>query len=778
MESEDKKPIFTKRLLLIILGVILLILIIFLLLRRCGNGGENNKVAEIYLTPTRINVRVGEQQQVYANVLPSDAKDSSVYWTVEDPSIASVDQNGVITGIKDGVTTVTATANDGSGVIGSATVTVGDDLPELEQIQLNKSTYTVGVGKTVMVSLTPVPATASLSDVQFSIADTSIATVDASGKIKGVKVGSTILTVSANGGKVQTTAMVKVVADSGGGSTKSDTPSDAKIPVSAINLTATETCYKLKVGNTYTIGVEILPSNATNKALTWEVVSAEDASDAEKNKIAKTYASVSDSGIVKGLKAGNVKIKITATSGVYSYFDIKVISSGNDEYCTTNNNGSSTSGDPSKSNGETSNNTPVCKITFDGKDTVTATITANNGLDTSTVSSGWTLVASNKESVYSYSKKITSSGKVLFTAKDKSGNNFSCMEQITIPITSKPDYIAATDVGSYVSGTWTNKTVTIKLSNANSNEVYYRNNNILSGNTDVFSTDVNENVVYKICAKNNSSNCGPSVSVNIKIDKTSPSCGTITGAGSSSSWATSRTVSVGCNDSGSGCTSSSFSSTWTSTTTTSTITIKDKLGNSRNCSVNVYVDATAPTISCTVNSGGTSGVDVTVIASDSDSGLASDPSTTKTITSITTYTAKDKAGNSKSCTVYVEKTFLHYLQTSYQCTSPVWKSNTSSYAQLCTPLGDSSSNSSSYTTCKPQLNKTLCGLPSDSTSTCYIKTVYTRNGCRAYSTTGTTSNVQTCSQSEDWYNKYECKIILNYGVSSGGDPDPTLHTRD
>ena len=354
MESEDKKPLFTKRLLLIVVAVILLVLIVFLLLKRCGNGGGNFKVDQINLTPTRVNLKIGEQQQIYANVYPSDAKNSNVYWESEDPTIASVDQNGVVTGINNGITTITAKANDGGGAVGSTTVTVGDDLPELEQIQLNKSIYTVKVGSTVLIEATPVPSTAQLLDIKYSTRDTNIATVDSSGRIKGVKVGSTIVTITANEGKVQTTATVKVVENSSGGTTNPNTPSDAKIPVSAISLTATETCYKLKVGNSYTIETKILPNNATDKTLTWEVVSAEDASDAAKNKVAKTYASVSNTGVVKGLKAGNVKIKITAKSGVYSYFDIKVISSGNEGYCTTSSGGNSGGNTGGNTGGSTS----------------------------------------------------------------------------------------------------------------------------------------------------------------------------------------------------------------------------------------------------------------------------------------------------------------------------------------------------------------------------------------------------------------------------------------
>ena len=363
MESEDKKPIFTKRLLLIILAVILLILIIFLLLHRCGKGGGNYLVAQINLTPTRINIKVGEQQQVYANVFPNNAKDSSVYWSIGDPSVATVDQSGVVTGVKDGTTTVVATANDGSGVIGSATVTVGDDLPELEQIQLNKSTYTVYVDKTILVETTPVPATAQLLDIQFSIYDSNIATVDASGRIKGVKVGTTLLTVTANGGKIQTTATVKVLKASSGNNTKQDTPTTG-VDVSSIKFSQTENCYKLKVDTSYTLSPILLPSNATKKNLTWTIVDATSPTDETKNKAAQAYASVSNFGVVKGLKAGKVNVKVTAESGVYSLFEIQIISSGNEGYCSTNSGGNT--GGNTSGNGKSDSKVDDSKITAGG----------------------------------------------------------------------------------------------------------------------------------------------------------------------------------------------------------------------------------------------------------------------------------------------------------------------------------------------------------------------------------------------------------------------------
>ncbi len=77
-------------------------------------------------------------------------------------------------------------------------------------------------------------------------------------------------------------------------------------------------------------------------------------------------------------------------------------------------------------------------------------------------------------------------------------------------------------------------------------------------------------------------------SYNVYVDKTAPTCGTATGA--SNKWAESRTVKQACSDSGSGCEKSSYDKAYTTKTTTDTVTIKDKAGNPRKCTYNVYVD--------------------------------------------------------------------------------------------------------------------------------------------------------------------------------------------
>ncbi|MEX0987950.1 MAG: Ig-like domain-containing protein, partial [Bacteroidales bacterium] len=66
----------------------------------------------------------GGTLQMDAAVLPADATDPSVIWSVDDEAIATIGTDGLLTAVANGDVTVTATANDGSGVSGDFIVTI------------------------------------------------------------------------------------------------------------------------------------------------------------------------------------------------------------------------------------------------------------------------------------------------------------------------------------------------------------------------------------------------------------------------------------------------------------------------------------------------------------------------------------------------------------------------------------------------------------------------------------------------------------------------------
>lgn len=82
------------------------------------------KVTSLTLNDTNISLELGKTKALYAVVLPSDASNKKVDWTVADKNIVSVDSYGIITGLNKGKTTITATSKDNSSIKATAIVEV------------------------------------------------------------------------------------------------------------------------------------------------------------------------------------------------------------------------------------------------------------------------------------------------------------------------------------------------------------------------------------------------------------------------------------------------------------------------------------------------------------------------------------------------------------------------------------------------------------------------------------------------------------------------------
>lgn len=67
-------------------------------------------------------VKVGETVQLTATVSPSMAAQTGT-WSSSDTSVATVDKNGVVTGVKEGTVTITFTTDDGASASYDITVT-------------------------------------------------------------------------------------------------------------------------------------------------------------------------------------------------------------------------------------------------------------------------------------------------------------------------------------------------------------------------------------------------------------------------------------------------------------------------------------------------------------------------------------------------------------------------------------------------------------------------------------------------------------------------------
>lgn len=88
-------------------------------------------VEQVVLNKTDVTIKEEETFTFTCTIVPNDASERNVTWTSSDSSIATVNANGTITGIKAGTCTITASA-DGKNAI--ANITVKEKGPDFKKL--------------------------------------------------------------------------------------------------------------------------------------------------------------------------------------------------------------------------------------------------------------------------------------------------------------------------------------------------------------------------------------------------------------------------------------------------------------------------------------------------------------------------------------------------------------------------------------------------------------------------------------------------------------------
>lgn len=150
------------------------------------NAVLNNSQSELHLS---------------AVILPVYATYNKVGWTiVSGGDYASVASNGLLTATGGkGDVVVRATTLDGSNL--SAEITVSCDYSVLaKSIGIFKPKSTVKVGESIQLEAVIMPRNVSMKDVKWTSLDEKVATVDASGVVKGISQGKASIVAKTNDG--------------------------------------------------------------------------------------------------------------------------------------------------------------------------------------------------------------------------------------------------------------------------------------------------------------------------------------------------------------------------------------------------------------------------------------------------------------------------------------------------------------------------------------------------------------------------------------------------
>jgi uncharacterized protein YjdB len=141
----------------------------------------------------------GQTLNLDATIEPADALDKSVTWTSTNTAVASVDQEGIVTGLSSGTTLIIVSSNSQpvadtctvNVLVGVESITFSYDAPNDE----------LEVGKTLQITATVLPESATDKSITWSSSTPNIATVDNNGLVTATqRRGAVIITATANDG--------------------------------------------------------------------------------------------------------------------------------------------------------------------------------------------------------------------------------------------------------------------------------------------------------------------------------------------------------------------------------------------------------------------------------------------------------------------------------------------------------------------------------------------------------------------------------------------------
>ncbi|MCH5266528.1 MAG: Ig-like domain-containing protein [Lachnospiraceae bacterium] len=253
---------------------------------------------EITLAPKEQVIKTGDSINLTPTLKPANATDTLV-WESDNTSVAKVDSNGRVTGVKAGDTWIRVTTYHGTkkNQITQVHIIVRDGV---KGVSLDSYEKTVEVDSSI--TITPIfnPATAYNKEMTWTVANAGIAKVEKAGtsvsnaRVTGVKPGTTLVTGTTADGGYSASCLVTVTAKPG--------VNDTKVTVSP------DTKY-LAVGKSFYVKATV--TGTSNKKVKWST---------SKKKV----ATVTSGGKVKGKKIGTAYITAKAQDGSGAYARCKV----------------------------------------------------------------------------------------------------------------------------------------------------------------------------------------------------------------------------------------------------------------------------------------------------------------------------------------------------------------------------------------------------------------------------------------------------------------------
>ncbi len=241
-------------------------------------------VTGIQLPVSKLELKVGDEYWMTASLIPSNATNRTVTWSSSNTAVATIDEYGKIIARTAGATTITVTSSNGKTA--QCALTVNADVVHVSGVYLHTTDLEMKTGSNYSLSYYITPSNATNKAVTWKSSNTAVATVDATGKVTAVAVGTATITVTTTDGGKTATCQVKVVSNN--------------IAVEGITLDYTRLV--LRKGQTFQMTGYTTPVNATNQNVSWSSNQA-------------SVASVDTKGLITAKELGTTVITVVTIDG-------------------------------------------------------------------------------------------------------------------------------------------------------------------------------------------------------------------------------------------------------------------------------------------------------------------------------------------------------------------------------------------------------------------------------------------------------------------------------
>lgn len=248
-------------------------------------------VTKITLNKTSMTVETGKTAELTATVAPASASAKTLTWRSSNTAVATVSGSGVVTGMKKGTATITATSIN--GVKATCSITVTDVPVAVTGIKLDRGYLTLNQGNSERLAATITPSNATDKSVTWKSSNTRVATVSSSGMVTAQSEGRATITATASNGK---TASCDVTVEPA---------------VEVRYVTVSPRSLTLEEGKSKSLSASVYPDDAADQSVSWSSSNT-------------SVATVSRSGVVTAVSQGSARITATSGNGKYDYCNVTV----------------------------------------------------------------------------------------------------------------------------------------------------------------------------------------------------------------------------------------------------------------------------------------------------------------------------------------------------------------------------------------------------------------------------------------------------------------------